>query len=107
MAARGRGRVDAVTISNPTPYPAMVDLRGADWNGWLRLGRVQSQCERAIDHVLDAGDQWTFRFSHADHDEQVTLSRAALQQHTWQVNVPSSFADRLQELGVDPPDMPQ
>lgn len=64
-ASRGSGRVDAVTVGNPTGYPAIVDVRGGDWSGWLRLGRVPPESETTIDEVLDAGDRWTFRFSHA------------------------------------------
>lgn len=84
-ASRGSGRVDAVTVGNPTAYPAMVDVRGGDWSGWLRLGRVPPESETTIDEVLDAGDRWTFRFSHAGQDEQLTLSRSDLHNRDWRV----------------------
>ncbi|HVM18820.1 MAG TPA: hypothetical protein VM307_02550 [Egibacteraceae bacterium] len=102
----GPTHVEAVTVANPTAYRARVELRGEDSPGWFGLGAVEPASQRRVGQVLDVGERWTFRFTHPEHSEQLTLQRGELESADWHVHVPESFEQRLRELGVEEPTWP-
>ncbi len=70
-AACNQPRVQ-LTVRNPTAYPVDVELTGTDLEGRLRLGLVPAGSEKVFLEVLDAGEEWSFRFVRLD------IRRAAL-----------------------------
>ena len=85
--------VDAVTISNPTHYPANVSVRGGADDGWLLLGTVVAGDDKTVTSVVDQGSTWIFRFDHSGRAEEVEVSRGDLESGGWTVEVPAAFDD--------------
>jgi hypothetical protein len=102
-----RSRVDRVTIVNPTPYDLEIDVAGAGHATGLTLGAVGRDQTKAIEDVLDQGQQWVFTFRHG-HDEAGTLTVAKdqLARDHWQVTVPASVANLLAAAGASPSPRP-
>jgi hypothetical protein len=95
---------DEVTIVNDTEYSANVDVTGKHRDGWLRLTSVQPQSTTTIGEVVDQGEMWIFRFDYVGkYEEEVEISRGALEQNDWTIEVPSTFEQRLRDLDVPPP----
>jgi hypothetical protein len=96
--------IDEVTIVNETEYSANVDVRGRERDGRLGLTSVPARSTRTVDRVIDQGDLWIFSFDYGGkHEEEVEVSRGELQRSDWTIEVPTSFEQRLRELGVPPP----
>lgn len=96
--------VDEVTFLNETEYPAHVEISDGSQQRWLNLTIAQRDQETIVREVIDQGDIWVFRFDYAGkHEEELEISRAELVRAGWTVEVPLSFGDALEELGVEPP----
>ena len=94
-------RVEQLTIDNPHPWTASVDLVGRDGEETrLGLGAVDRGTDQTFRDVLDQGDEWTLRFTHAGQQVDVTVSRADLETAGWKVAVPDDFAGALEAAGV-------
>ena len=96
--------VDEITFLNETEYPAHVEVSERSRQGWLDLTIVQRDQETIVQEVIDQGEVWVFRFDYAGkHEEELEISRAELARADWTVEVPQSFGDALEQLGVEPP----
>lgn len=96
-----------LTVRNPTAYPVNVEFTGTKLEGWVPLGLVLAGREKVFQEVLDAGEEWSFRFVHLDVDEQLTMDRTRLADSGWTVVVAESFGAKLQSAGIRPPDAPR
>jgi len=95
--------VDEITFLNETEYPAHVEVSGASRRGWLNLAMAQPDEKTIVREVIDQGDVWVLRFDYAGHEEELEVKRTDLIRADWIVEVPESFGDALQRLGVEPP----
>ncbi|MEA2507112.1 MAG: hypothetical protein QOH48_1730 [Actinomycetota bacterium] len=94
--------VDKVAITNPTEYPATVDVHGTG-QGSTDLATVVADSEMTIHDVYDQGDRWIFRFTYSGYRQELELSRDQLAHDGWRVMIPSSFETHLRTRGVQPP----
>ncbi len=95
--------VDRIIIANPTEYDIDVEVTGRD--DWLPLTVVSAESEVVVQHVIDQGATWTFRFKHwGDSVGEVVRSRTELEASGWRVEMPSDIQERLQQLGRPPPE---
>ncbi|MDQ3963614.1 MAG: hypothetical protein M3277_06860, partial [Actinomycetota bacterium] len=86
--------VDRVVLVNESDYHANVDVRG-DGGGWLGLSTVPAHQTREIEHVIDQGDTWTFRFAYGGHDSvEIEFSREELIDAGWRVEVPTELGEQ-------------
>lgn len=96
--------VDEIRFVNETDYPAHVAVSDGSRRSWLGLTVAQRDRETTVEAVIDQGAVWTFRFDYAGrHREELEVSRSDLVRADWTVEVPQSFGDSLQRLGVEPP----
>ncbi|MGH2734446.1 MAG: hypothetical protein ACRDKZ_02610 [Actinomycetota bacterium] len=96
--------IEQLTIVNETDYPANVAVADGRRNGWLILTTSNKQSTTTVEQVIDQGEVWTFRWDYAGrHEEEVEVNRDDLERSDWRVEVPQSFHDALQELGIPPP----
>lgn len=94
--------VDRITIANPTGYHLDVHV-SQDRRGWLPMAVVEARSEDVTQEVIDQGEVWIFRFLHwGDPVGELSLTREALQQNGWRVEVPGEVEERLQQLGRPP-----
>jgi hypothetical protein len=95
--------VEAVTVVNPHPWGAEVDVGRPDESRWIGLGYVGRDSASTFYDVIDPGDEWAFRFFYAGIEEaRVVVSRAELEQSKWNVRTPDDFAQRLRTAGEPP-----
>jgi len=93
-----------ITFLNETDYPAHVEVSDTSRQAWLDLTIAQRDQETTVQEVIDQGEVWVFRFDYAGkHEQEVEFSRSELERLDWTVEVPQSFGDTLQRLGVEPP----
>jgi hypothetical protein len=96
--------VDEITFVNQTDYPAHVEVSDASRQGWLNLTIAQRDVETTVRDVIDQGEVWVFRFDYAgQHEEEIEISRSELIRAEWKIEVPQSFGEALQRLGIEPP----
>jgi hypothetical protein len=96
--------VDEVTLVNQTDYPAHVEVSNTSRKAWLNLAVALRDRETTVYDVIDQGSVWIFRFDYAGkHEEELEISRSGLVRAGWKVEVPPSFGQELQQLGVEPP----
>ena len=94
--------VPHLTVVNTQDWAAQVAVADAPSGGGMPVGTVDRGATRTFTDVLDHGGTWVLRYTYRGVvDEQVT-TRAALAAQGWKVQVPDSFASRLQEAGVPP-----
>jgi len=103
-ACSSSGFIDRVTVDNATAYPANVGVTSSDRDGWLLLGLVDANSVMTVEHVVDQGDLWIFRFDYlGKHEVEIRVSRQELERSKWRVEVPENFEQALQEMGIRPP----
>jgi hypothetical protein len=96
--------VDEITFVNQTDYPAHVEVSDASRQSWLNLTIAERDEETTVRNVIDWGDVWVFRFDYAgQHEEEIEISRSELIRAEWTIEVPQSFGESLQRLGIEPP----
>lgn len=96
--------VDRVTIVNRTPFDVDVQLSDAKKETWLILSRAGRESSTVSELVRDVGPTWVFRFHYGGRDVgEVTIERDELRRARWRLEVPSDVADRMRELGFEPP----
>ena len=96
--------VDEITFVNENDYPAHVEVSDDSRQAWLGVTTARRGEETTVQEVMDQGDIWVFRFDYGGkHSEELEMSRAELVRTDWKVEVPQSFGDALQRLGVEPP----
>lgn len=92
-----------LTVTNPSPWLAEVDVDRPGEAPALRLGGVAPEASVTFDAVLEQGERWVFRFSYGGEDPvEVVLDRAALEQAGWSVTVPETFARRMRAARIPP-----
>lgn len=96
--------VDRITIENPHPWPAQVEVNQPDDDGWLGLGSVDSHHEQSFHSVVDQGDVWIVRFAYAGRHTELSVTRAQLADDGWHITVPDDFAHQLDD--ADQPQAP-
>ncbi len=96
--------VEEITFLNETDYPAHVEISDEARQGWLGLTVALRDQETTVQEVIDQGDIWVFRFEYAgEHVQDLEISRSELVRSDWTVEVPDSFGETLERLGVEPP----
>ena len=96
--------VEEITVVNQTAYPADVGVSDESRQEWLNLTTAQGNQEATVREVIDQGAVWIFRFDYAGkHEEEIEMPRSELVRAGWRVEVPESFSDELERLGVEPP----
>jgi hypothetical protein len=101
---RTPAHVDRITIDNPHPWPANVEVSAPGDDGWLGVGAVDQQDENGFDAVVDQGDRWIFRFSYAGEHTELHVTQRQLERGDWHVTVPDELARRLRD--ADQPEAP-
>jgi hypothetical protein len=95
--------VERVSVVNPTPYNLNVELTAPGQRGSLDLGTAARESTMDAQQVFDAGARWVVRFSYAGTPAgEVDVLRRDLEAGGWQVEVPSTVADRLRADGFAP-----
>ena len=95
--------VRRVRVVNSSAYNFDVDVAGRVANGWMPLGTVGDHSAVSIGSVFQQGSSWTLRFSVQGHEVgTIVKSRADLERADWVVDVPSSYAAKLQSQRVVP-----
>ena len=96
--------VDEITFVNATEYPAQIDVSDGSRQRWLGLTTADPDQETNVREVIDQGPVWVFRFDYGGkYDEELEISGEELVRADWTIEVPQSFGDELDRLGVDPP----
>jgi hypothetical protein len=96
--------VDRLTIVNRTPFNVDVQVADAEKESWLILRRARRESSTVNEMVTDVGPTWVFRFRYGGRDVgELTIDRDELRRARWRVQVPSEVADRMRELGFEPP----
>ena len=96
--------VEEVSFSNPTDYPATIEVSDASGRNWLPLGTVRPGQEKTIRSVIDQGPEWLFRFTYGgEHEQEVAIPRADLEESDWSFEIPQTFEDTLREKDVPLP----
>lgn len=100
----GEQPIDRLTIVNETPYDVEVQVTDAEKESWLTLGRAEHESSTVNDLVTDMGPTWVFRFHYGGRTVgEVTIDREELARARWRLEVPSAVAERMRELGFEPP----
>jgi hypothetical protein len=95
--------VDRLTVINGTPFDIDVQLSDADKNGWRPLGQATHESSTVTQAVRDAGPTWVFRFHREGRTVgELSIDREELRRARWRVEVPSSVAIRMRNLGFEP-----
>jgi hypothetical protein len=95
--------VPRVTFVNGTPYGVDVDMRNADNDGRVLLGRALPEQNTTKHEVYDGGDQWIFEFTRGGVVAgEIEMSRSDLEHGGWRVTVPASVEQRLADAGQSP-----
>lgn len=95
--------VERLTIRNPTQYSLEVEATGSRRDGWLGLGTLPREDEKAFEEVIDQGQRWTFRFSYGGQLlGDLVISRADLEEGAWRIAVPPEIGERLRAAGTAP-----
>jgi hypothetical protein len=102
-ACTGPRFVDRIVIDNTTEFTSTVDVGGGASGDWVSLTTAEAHSEKTVEGVLDRGATWVFRFGYSDYQQEVQISRDALVDAGWRVQVPDSFGTALRDRGVTPP----
>jgi hypothetical protein len=95
--------VETVTVTNPHPWHVEVDVGPPDGSRWIGLGHVPRESTSSYADVIDAGDEWTFRFTHGGIEHgRVTVRSSELERSKWNVTTPDALAERLRTAGELP-----
>ena len=96
--------IDRLTIVNRTPFDVDVRVSDTKKDSWLILGRAAHESSTVNELVTDMGETWVFQFSYGGRSVgELSVERDELRRSRWRVEVPSSVADRLRQLGFEPP----
>jgi hypothetical protein len=107
-ALEGPGRVDRVTIDNPTPYAVEIAVAESDGGGRLTLGPVSPSGRHMFEAVVDQGDRWVVHVTSARSDGgDVVVSRATLERDGWVIRIPEQVGTKLGNDGATPRTEPQ
>jgi hypothetical protein len=99
----GPSFIPRITVVNGTDYALDVDATKAGHQGWLPIGTARQHSTTVFEQVADEGDQWVFRFRTEGIDGgELRVSRTALEQARWRIEVPTSVADQLKAAGATP-----
>jgi hypothetical protein len=99
-ALRVPAHIDELTVDNPHPWMASIDVTDADRDGWVGVGTVEREQRQTFRSILDQGPRWTIRFTYAGIDVEETLTSFELGRRGWRVTVPDELADRLRAAAV-------
>ena len=96
-------RIDAISMTNPTSYNVAVQVRGDD-GAWMPMSTARGQATTTVRDVIDQGDSWTFRFTAQGHPAgELHLTRDALEESGWVIEIPSDIEAQLREAGAPTP----
>lgn len=93
-------QVERITIDNPYPWPAHIDVSQPGDSGWLGVGTVDQTGEQDFRSIIDQGDAWIVRFSYAGHHVEHGVTRRQLEADDWHITVPDDFARQLRDAGL-------
>ena len=100
----GEDVVERVTIVNRTPFDVEVQVTDETKESWLILGRAAHGSSTVNEMVADMGPTWVFRFRYGGRTVgELAVERDEPRRARWRVEVPSDVADRMRELGFEPP----
>jgi hypothetical protein len=92
--------VDRLTVENPHPWEITVAVTDDDRDGWHPIGALERESEQRFLQLVDQGDRWTFRFSYAGEQADLSVTAAQLEEDGWRVTVPDQLAADLRAAGV-------
>ena len=93
-----------MTIESQTPFDVEVQVTDAKREGWAILARATRESSTVNETVTDMGPTWVFRFHYGGSTVGVlALDREELRRARWAVEVPPDVADRMRQLGFEPP----
>ena len=92
----------SLTVDNSTEFRAEVMVRGAEDGPRTGAGAVSRGGELEFIEVPDQGEDWFISFAYAGQTEEVRISRQALIDQGWRVEVPADLARQLDAAGVPP-----
>jgi hypothetical protein len=98
--------VDDLTIVNPYPWAASVEVGSPD-GATLAIGRVPREQTRTFTDVPRMGSVVAVRFGYHGFVAEVQVDRRDLVAGDGRVEVPASFADELRDAGVRPTPPPR
>ncbi|HZQ27428.1 MAG TPA: hypothetical protein VFA94_07000 [Acidimicrobiales bacterium] len=99
----GPSFIARITVVNPTEYALDVDAAKPDKPAWTPIGTARQRGTTVLEQVIDEGDQWVFRFRTEGIDGgELRMSRSALEQANWRIEVPASVGDTLRAAGAAP-----
>ena len=96
--------VDEITFANPTEYHLLIEVTGAERDGWMSVGTAQRSSTTVVEETIDQGNVWIFRFSgQGQQAGELRLTRAQLEGERWTVRIPDSIGAALRAMGAPPP----
>ena len=96
--------VARLTVDNPTDYDVLVTVSAPNDRGSVALGTARRRGESTFESILDQGEVWVFRFEAQGEDGgELRMTREQLEADGWQLLIPDSVSERLQEKGAPIP----
>jgi hypothetical protein len=93
-------KVAEITVVNPHPWAAQVEVGPEDAAGRLLLGSVPPESEATFLETTDQGDRWAVTFTYRGSAVERTVERSDLEGDDWTVTVPDELADVLAGAGT-------
>lgn len=99
----GPSFVDRISFDNRSEYDLLVEVTGAERDGWLILGTARRETTTTVEEVIDQGDDWIFRFFvEGGEAGELRVERSRLEGDRWKVAVPERVAAELRAKGAPP-----
>lgn len=96
--------IDRLTIINQTEFDVEVQVSDAARDSWHVLGRANHKSSTLDEAVTDVGRTWVFQFHYGGKlVGERQISRVQLMRKRWRVEVPPRVADRMRQMGFEPP----
>lgn len=101
---RGPGPIERISVTNPSDFDVLVEVREHDSDLWMGLGHAQPQSTEQFTEVADQGATWVFRFTaQGVIGGESRRSRASLKANGWRLTVPSQVIQFLRNNAPPPP----
>jgi hypothetical protein len=91
-----------LTVDNPIDYRADLSVRSADGGAWTNVGSVARNGSLQFAELPDQGADWIVRFGYAGQVQEVEVSRQALADDGWTIQVPEELGSLLEADGIPP-----
>jgi hypothetical protein len=97
--------VEEITVVNPTPFPLVIYVGGADPSPVTTLGHVEARDSATFRLVRDQGAAWLFHIrSGGVAARAVAVPRQELAATQWRFDVPEDVEAELRASGRIPPE---